>query len=187
MKTFQVYLAPLAIGIIAAGFSTYNLIATSGGDPGVVSTDTKPAIAEPEHQTPTPSEEVKTNKNSAIAKATKTIALNIYYVDSQCETLVPEKVAVAANSPVNAAVGKLLERASSSDFDLAGYRVNLDANRGIATIDFRLSPDSKRQFVSLSQCEQFALFGSLRKTLTANPQLKIKEVRFTDQGERIFL
>ncbi|NEQ15875.1 MAG: sporulation/spore germination protein, partial [Moorea sp. SIO3E2] len=33
----------------------------------------------------------------------------------------------------------------------------------------------------------FALFGSLRKTLTANSQLNIKDVRFTEQGEDIYL
>ena len=71
--------------------------------------------------------------------------------------------------------------------DLAGYRVNLDLNKRVVTIDFRLSPDSKRQFVSLSMCEQFTLFGSLRKTLTDNPQLKIKDVRFTNQGQEIRL
>jgi hypothetical protein len=50
-----------------------------------------------------------------------------------------------------------------------------------------LSPNSRRQFVSLSTCEQFALFGSLRKTLTDNSPLKIKGVRFTERGQDIVL
>jgi hypothetical protein len=96
-------------------------------------------------------------------------------------------VAVPAATTVNAAVGKVLDKASSGDFGLAGYRVNVNAKSGVATVDLRLSPDSRRQFASLSSCEQFALFGSLRKTLTNNSQLKIKDVRFTEQGQQIVL
>ena len=117
--------------------------------------------------------------------AIKTIPISIYRADSQCQTLVPEKVAVPAASPVDAAVGTVLKEAASGDFDLAGYRVNVNANSRVATVDLRLSPDSRRKFVSLSTCEQFALFGSLRKTLTANSQLNIKDVRFMQQGQEI--
>ncbi|MCS6794155.1 MAG: hypothetical protein N3E45_01570 [Oscillatoriaceae bacterium SKW80] len=61
------------------------------------------------------------------------------------------------------------------------------AKTGVATVEMRLSPNSKRQFVSLSSCEQFGLFGSLRKTLTSNPAWKIKEVRFSEGGKEIEL
>jgi hypothetical protein len=61
--------------------------------------------------------------------------------------------------------------------------VNVD--NGVATIDLRIAPESKRQIVSLSSCEQFALFGSLRKTLTSNPQWNIKDVRFTERGQEV--
>ncbi|MFP4101178.1 sporulation/spore germination protein [Coleofasciculus sp.] len=115
--------------------------------------------------------------------AVETITLNIYRTDSQCETLIPEPVAVAAETPVTASVGNVVAQVSSGDLDLAGYRVNLD--NGIATIDLRLSPDSQRQFVSLSMCEQLALFGSIRKTLLENPRLNIQDVRFTDKGQDI--
>ena len=117
--------------------------------------------------------------------AVKTITLNIYRTDSQCETLIPEPVAVAAETPVTASVGNVIAQVSSGDLDLAGYRVNL--NNGIATIDLRLSPDSQRQFISLSMCEQLGLFGSIRKTLLENSQLNIKDVHFTDQGRKIVL
>jgi len=126
-------------------------------------------------------------KATTTAQAQNTISLNIYQADSQCQTLVPEKVAVPAGSPVDAAVGKVLEKASSGDFDLAGYRVNVNAKSGVATVDLRLAPDAQRQFLSLSTCEQFALFGSLRKTLVDNTQLKIKDVRFTEQGQDLEL
>jgi hypothetical protein len=126
-------------------------------------------------------------KATTTAQAQNTISLNIYQADSQCQTLVPEKVAVSAGSPVDAAVGKVLEKASSGDFDLAGYRVNVNSKSGVATVDLRLAPNAQRQFLSLSTCEQFALFGSLRKTLVDNAQLKIKDVRFTEQGQDLEL
>ncbi|MBD2021984.1 hypothetical protein H6F43_17535, partial [Leptolyngbya sp. FACHB-36] len=58
---------------------------------------------------------------------------------------------------------------------------------GVATVDLRLPANAKRRFVSLSTCEQLALFGSIRKTLTSNRQWKIKSVRFTEKGQPIVL
>jgi len=137
-------------------------------------------------KTPVATQPSNTNSTKATAttQSKNTITLNIYRADNQCQTLVPEKVAIPTANPVNTAVGKVLEEANSSDFELAGYRVNVN-NTGIATVDLRRSPNSQRQFASLSACEQFALFGSLRKTLTDNTQLKIKDVRFTEQGKNI--
>ncbi|MFM6472207.1 MAG: sporulation/spore germination protein, partial [Dolichospermum sp.] len=57
----------------------------------------------------------------------------------------------------------------------------------VATVDIRVSPESKRQLFSLSSCEQFALFGSVRKTLMSNSEWKIKDVSFTERGEDITL
>jgi hypothetical protein len=128
----------------------------------------------------------KATQATSTAQSTKTVTLKIYRADSQCQNLVPETAAVPNANPVNAAVGKVIEEANSSDFELAGYRVNVNKN-GVATVDLRRSPNSQRQFASLSACEQFALFGSLRKTLTDNSQLKIKDVRFTEQGKEIAL
>ncbi|MFB8792471.1 MAG: hypothetical protein U7123_27405 [Potamolinea sp.] len=125
--------------------------------------------------------------NTSTGKSINTVTVKIYQSDSQCQKLVSEKVAVPAESSVNAAVGKVLKQADSGDFNIAGYRVQVNHQNSVATVDFRLLPNSKRQFASLSPCEQFALFGSLRKTLTDNSQLKIKNVRFTEQGKEIKL
>ncbi|MCP2731255.1 sporulation/spore germination protein [Limnofasciculus baicalensis] len=198
MKIVQQYLAPLVIGVFCAGFSSYHILAASEGEAllqrdrtissssGTVATT---QVAPSPSPLPTDIAVKGTNEagNLSINNNNNTISLNIYHPDSQCETLIPEKVAVSADTPVTNAVGKVLELATSSDFDLAGYRVNLDLNKRVVTIDFRLSPNTKRQFVSLSTCEQFALFGTLRKTLIDNPQLKIKDVRFTNQGQEIKL
>ncbi|MEA5571247.1 hypothetical protein [Calothrix sp. UHCC 0171] len=115
----------------------------------------------------------------------KTTEVTVYTSDTQCQELVPQKIPVSAQAPVVGAVGKVLEGRDNGDFSLSGYRVNV--NNGIATVDLRLSPNSKRILTSLSSCEQFALFGSLRKTLTSNSQWKIKDVRFTEKGEEIAL
>ncbi|MCT7952811.1 GerMN domain-containing protein [Ancylothrix sp. C2] len=140
-------------------------------------TPTTPATTEPLKASPTP-----------VAKPTpseKMVSVMVYKADSDCQSLVPEKVEVPAKSSMEAAAGKVVERYDTGDFDVAGYRVSVDAKTGVATIDFRLAPNSKRRFVSLSSCEQFALFGSLKKTLTSNPAWKIKEVRFTERGKPI--
>lgn len=115
----------------------------------------------------------------------KMVSATIYKADNQCLDLVPEKVPVAADRPVDSAVSKVLEEQNNTDFDLSGYRVNV--KDGVATVDLRMNPDSKRQLESLSSCEQLALFGSLRKTLTSNPQWKISTVRFTEGGEEVAL
>jgi hypothetical protein len=157
--------------------------------PIVSQPDSTPASSAPvPRQKPVTSQPLTTGtKATTTTQAQNTISLNIYQADSQCQTLVPEKVTVPAGSPVDAAVGKVLEKASSGDFDLAGYRVNVNSKSGLATVDLRLAPNAQRQFLSLSTCEQFALFGSLRKTLVDNAQLKIKDVRFTEQGQDLEL
>ena len=111
----------------------------------------------------------------------------VYHVDNQCEGLVSEQVKVPKSNSLEAAVGKVLEEQNNGDFEIVGYRVKIDQNQKIATIDFRLPPDTQRQFISLSPCELFSIFGSLRETLTTNSEWNIKEVQFTEKGKEIFL
>lgn len=127
----------------------------------------------------------KPNKIEPQAASGKTVNVTLYTSDIQCQELVPQNVALPATESVTSAVGKIIQEQDTADFSLSGYRIRV--KNGIATVDLRLSPQSKRQFVSLSSCEQFALFGSLRKTLTSNSQWNIKEVRFTEKGEDIVL
>ncbi|MEH2353860.1 sporulation/spore germination protein [Nostoc sp.] len=129
-------------------------------------------------------ENTPSSPTSKVATA-KTTSVTLYTSDTQCQKLIPEKVSVPAEEPVTNVVSKILEKRDTSDFSLSGYRVNI--KNGIATVDLRISPESKRQITSLSSCEQFALFGSLRKTLTSNAQWNIKEVRFTEGGKDIVL
>lgn len=126
--------------------------------------------------TPTPTTETPT---------TPTVNITLYTSDSQCQTLIPQPVSLPATDTITAAIGKIIEQQDTADFDLSGYRVQIE--NGIATVDLRRSSESQRQFVSLSSCEQFALFGSLRKTLISNTEWEIKEVRFTEQGQEIII
>ena len=117
--------------------------------------------------------------------ANNSVTVTIYKPDSQCETLIGENVVVSQDRLLVEAVGKVIEQATSADFNIVGYRVNLDLQLQVATVDLRLSPNSQRQFVSLSFCEQLALFGSLRKTITAHENWQIKGVIFTQLGKEI--
>jgi hypothetical protein len=127
----------------------------------------------------------KTKAIEPKAVSGKTVKATLYTSDTQCQELVPQKVTVAATTPITNVVGKIIQEQDTADFSLSGYRVRV--RNGIATVDLRRSPQSKRQFTSLSSCEQFALFGSLRKTLTSNSQWGIRKVRFTERGEDIVL
>ena len=114
------------------------------------------------------------------------VSITIYTSDVQCQALIPQKVSVSAKHAGLAAVGKILEGEGTADLSLAGYRVSIDQS-GVATVDLRTAADSKWHLTSLSSCEQFALFGGLRRTLTGNAQWKIKDVRFTERGKEISL
>ncbi|MEH1881953.1 MULTISPECIES: GerMN domain-containing protein [unclassified Nostoc] len=145
-----------------------------------------PSVAQLREKSRTPeSPKEETPSSSTKAVTGKTTSVTLYTSDAQCQELIPEKVSIPAEEPVKNAVSKILEKRDTSDFSLSGYRVNI--KNGIATVDLRISPESKRQLSSLSSCEQFALFGSLRKTLTSNAQWNIKEVRFTEAGKDIVL
>lgn len=133
------------------------------------------------------SEQTRVKNNSVATNSQNTVTVTFYKADSQCEKLIPEKVSVAADKVIENVVGEVIKQQTNADFNLEGYRVNVDRNTGIATVDFLLAPSSKRKFTSLSSCEQMALFGSLSKSLTSNSEWQIKEVRFTDRGKEIVL
>ncbi|WP_413166604.1 hypothetical protein ACL6C3_07835 [Capilliphycus salinus ALCB114379] len=117
---------------------------------------------------------------------TNTIPINIYRVDSECSNLVAEPVTVPLDGAVEAAVAKTLEMQSGFELPL-NYRVTVDPDYQIAVIDLRVPPSSRRSLYSLSACEQFTLFQTLRETLTGNPDLKIQDVYFTNLGEDLVL
>lgn len=201
MNTTKRYFLPLIFATIVVSLSSCSSNPTASnidtGTPSPTTTPTNSASSPTPRQIPTvaqlreksPNQESpKENTPSSSTSKTvngKTTNVTIYTSDTQCQELIPEKVLVPAEEPVTNVVGKIIEKRDTSDFSLSGYRVNI--KNGIATVDLRISPESKRQIASLSSCEQFALFGSLRKTLTSNAQWNIKEVRFTERGQDIVL
>jgi hypothetical protein len=109
----------------------------------------------------------------------------LFKVDNRCAKLTPAKVTIAAKQSLEGAIAKVLEETDSGDFSIAGYRISREGDRAI--VDLRLPANAKRQFQSLSSCEQLALFGGIRKTLIDNSQWNIKSVQFTEKGEEIVL
>ena len=143
-------------------------------------------IPEKEPQkSPIPAIEPFSTNSDSKAISGKTTNVTLYISDDQCQELIPQKAEVSAAEPMNESIGKIFKAQNTADFSVSGYRVNVK-NR-IATVDIRVSPESKRQLSSLSSCEQFALFSSVRKTLMSNSEWKIKDVRFTERGEDITL
>ncbi len=126
-----------------------------------------------------------TDNSNTKAISGKTTNVTLYTSDAQCQELIAKKADVSTKEPMNEAIGKIFKEQNTADFSVSGYRVNV--KNGVAIVDLRISPDSKRQVSSLSSCEQFALFSSVRKTLISNSQWKIKDVRFTERGEDIAL
>lgn len=168
------YIAKLIPGIIVVSLSSCvnpppddALVSPTGSSPPATTTTTAPSPISEQPQSANP------------------VNVTIYKADAQCQELIPQTVLVSAEEPIEAAVGKVLQERGTVDFDLAGYRVSVNENTGVATVDLRLDPNAERQFVSLSSCEKFSLFGSLEKTLTSNPEWEIDTVRFTDRGVEI--
>ncbi|MDC0839897.1 hypothetical protein POG23_19725 [Limnoraphis robusta] len=113
-----------------------------------------------------------------------TIPVTLYQADSTCQNLVPRSITLPAEQSLELAVKQVLDNQESADFSL-GYRII--RHQHTITIDFRVPSNSPRVFTSLSSCEQLALFGSLRQTLTSNPVWQIQQVHFTNRGQEIVL
>ena len=149
-----------------------------------------PPAPTPQLQSPTTSQSLTrpaSQNRTTTTATTPTTNATIYQIDNQCEGFVSKPVALPTTEPMEAAVKQVLAAWDTADFSLAGYRVTIDQTNRTATVDLRVDPNSKRRLTSLSSCEQLALFGALRKTLTANRQWNIDTVQFTEQGEEVVL
>ncbi|MGB0562861.1 MAG: hypothetical protein ACPGVO_13810 [Spirulinaceae cyanobacterium] len=103
--------------------------------------------------------------------------VQVYRAAADCETFAVETVAVP-EATLEQAVGAAIAQFQTADFPIAGYRVQTQPEQKTATIELRLAPDAPRRFDSLSLCEQFALFGSLRQTATQFAPEEIQTVEF---------
>jgi hypothetical protein len=112
----------------------------------------------------------------------------IYRADLFCQTLEPQAVELSIEgntgdrqAEIEAAIGVMLKQWTGSDLGIAGYRVTLRDR--VATVDIRRDPNAARPWMALSTCEQFALFGGLRETMTNEPDWGIDRVEFLSLGE----
>ncbi|NJM74289.1 MAG: sporulation/spore germination protein [Scytonema sp. RU_4_4] len=184
MKSSKKYVVPFVIVALAVSLSSCRFGPTSRHKrttPVPDTTNSKTPEGKSSLTQTTPIQKQASSSSDAVVK--QTVNVTLFTSDTQCQELIPQQVSVPAQAPVTGAVGKIIEQRDSADFSVSGYRVTV--KDGVATVDLRISPNSQRQFTSLSSCEQFALFGGLRKTLLGNSQWRIKEVRFTERGEKI--
>jgi hypothetical protein len=113
----------------------------------------------------------------------------LYTPGASCMEFQPTMLTVPADGAVSAIVRHVLTDPDLAlmGFDLSGYRVLQNAPSSEVTVDFRLPPQSARQWISLSMCEQQIVLGSVRKTLLENPVLAVKTVQFTERGQPLQL
>ncbi len=119
--------------------------------------------------------------SSAVSENTLTVA--VYKVDNQCQTLKPETVTGPDNQLMSSAVNEVLNQQIFSSLGLVGYRLHVDRELGIATVDLRAAGSSRQKLQNLSSCQMLGLFGGVRQTLISNAPWQIKTVRFTEVGE----
>ncbi len=187
MYNYKRYLLPLVLIAFSTVISSCDSQNTANSPTPEITPNSKinPSPLKKPQKSPTPLVEPYTNNSNTKAISGKTTNVTVYTSDAQCQELIPQKADVSAEEPMNEAIGKIFKAQNTADFSVSGYRVNV--KKGVAIVDLRVSPESKRQLSSLSSCEQFALFSSVRKTLISNSQWKIKDVRFTERGEDITL
>ena len=121
--------------------------------------------------------------SSSVSENTLTVA--VYKVDNLCQTLKPETVTGPDNQLMSSAVNEVLNQEIFSSLGLVGYRLSVDRDLGIATVDLRASGNSRQKLQNLSSCQMLGLFGGVRQTLTSYAPWQIKTVRFTELGQDI--
>lgn len=131
-----------------------------------------------------PSNSVASVLGSA-ALSENTATVTVYKVDNLCQSLKPETVTGPENQLMSSAVNEVLKQQIFDSLGLAGYRLKIDRDLGIATVDLRASGNSRQKLQNLSSCQMLGLFGGVRQTLTSYAPWQIKTVRFTELGEDI--
>jgi hypothetical protein len=175
--------APPTASTVPQASPTLTPKASSGASPN---SNSGPGAQAAKASSPAQANANKANAKAS-AKASPNSGLTLYKVDSQCLKLEPQVTGISPNQAADAgadqAIAEILKNRDTVDFEISGYRTKIA--QGVATVDFRLAPGSKRQFASLSSCEQMAIFATIQKTLTSQSQWGIKSVNFTNQGKRI--
>jgi len=119
------------------------------------------------------------------AELDSTITVTMYKVDNNCQSLNPETVTGPNNQLMSSAVDEVLKQQVFTSLGLVGYRLRIDRNLGVATVDLRTSGNDRQKLQNLSSCQMLGLFGGLRQTLTNYSPWQIRTVRFTELGKDI--
>ncbi|MGL5065842.1 MAG: hypothetical protein ACRC62_38225 [Microcoleus sp.] len=112
-----------------------------------------------------------------------TVTVTVYKVDNSCQTLKPETLTGPEHRLMSSAVDELLNQQVFASLGLVGYRLKIDRNQGIATVDLRAAGNSRQKLQNLSSCQMLGLLGGVRQTLTSYAPWQVKTVRFTELGE----
>ena len=121
--------------------------------------------------------------SSAVSE--NTVTVTVYKVDNLCQSLNPETITGPDNQLMSSAVNEVLNQQIFSSLGLVGYRLKIDRDLGIATVDLRATGNSRQKLQNLSSCQMLGLFGGVRQTLSSYAPWQIKTVRFTEMGEDI--
>lgn len=121
--------------------------------------------------------------SSAVSE--NSVTVTVYKVDNLCQSLKPETVTGPDNQLMSSVVNEVLNQEIFSSLGLVGYRLRVDRELGIATVDLRAAGNSRQKLQNLSSCQMLGLFGGVRQTLSNYAPWQIKTVRFTELGEDI--
>lgn len=147
---------------------------------------TPPAVEDPTKKDPvTAQPDVQGDIKQPENGSGEMVTVSVYTIDDQCNDFVEQSVQVPSDQAMNEAIGKAMGAVEYNAFKLDSYQVNISGSTAI--VDMKLAPGSERQFVSLSSCEQRALFGSVEKTLLDNADWNVDAVKFTDSGKELIL
>ncbi|MFK8182202.1 MAG: hypothetical protein AB8B99_02425 [Phormidesmis sp.] len=182
----------LTLSLIVSGCATTPDTLVEEPTPQVAPVETPqkaepPAVVDaPEKEPPVSAQtDGQVNTGKQPTSESEMVTVSVYTIDAQCDEFVEETVQVPGDKAISEAVGKAMGAVDYNAFKLEGYQVNVTGNTAI--VDMKLSPSSERQFVSLSSCEQRALFGSVEETLLNNPDWDVDAVKFTDSGKELVL
>jgi hypothetical protein len=113
--------------------------------------------------------------------------VTVYTLTPDCEAYQGSPVQVSQEAALNQTIELILAEQTFPEFTLSGYRISVDPETQVATLDLRVARTSRRVLNSLSLCEQKALLGSLRETLVNHPDWDIERVDFTNRGYPLVL
>ena len=80
------------------------------------------------------------------------VTVTVYKVENLCQNLKPETVTGPENQLMSLAVNEVLKQQIFDSLGLVGYRLRIDRNLGIATVDLRASGNSRQKLQNLSSC-----------------------------------